>query len=294
MANYIVVSGARDNWSMGQLLKREGFTGGFGNTEADGSFGVPLGETDAATTHSFLATRHMAKFGTTSEQLGAIAVQQRQWANMNPLAQMYHKPMTLEDHQKSPILVWPYHRNDMAVQSDAAIAVVITTDDRARDLKRKPVRLKGIGFDDATKEQWWSGPGNYESLPVAEAKKTAFGMAEIGIEDLSMAQLYDCFTGEVLVQLEDYGFCKKGEGGPFAAEGHLGPGGKMPCNTSGGLLSAYHMGDLTGIAESVTQLRGEAGERQVAKSNFSLVTGHGGELLSPGLCSTHSALILGV
>jgi acetyl-CoA acetyltransferase len=235
----------------------------------------------------------MAVYGTSSEQLGSIAVQFRQWANKNPLARMYNKPLTLEDHQNSPIHVWPYHLADMCVTTDGAVAFIVTTAERARDLKKSPVYVLGIGFGDAAGGQWWDGPTHYERLPVKTAKEAAFGQAGITLQDLSMAQFYDCFTGEVLLQLEDYGFCAKGEGGTYAQEGHLGPGGDMPCNTSGGLLSAYHLADLTGISESVFQLRGEAGERQVPEAKVSMVTGHGGELMSPGMCSIHTTLLLG-
>ena len=284
---------SRESWTKQNEAKKGGFVGHQSPAAAEGSFGVPLGATNAVSEHSLLATRHMAKYGSTSAQFGSIAVQFRQWANLNPLAHMYRKPMTLDYHQQSPVLVWPYHRADMAVVSDGAIAIVITTIDRAADTP-KPVSVKGIGFDDGTRDAWWSGPTNYEGLPVAHAKQKAFADAGISVADLSVSHFYDCFTGEVVLQLEDYGFCERGAGAFYAAEGHLGPGGSTPCNTSGGLLSGYHFGDMTGISESILQLRGDAGERQLIDPRFSLVTGHGGELLSPGLCSTHSTLILGV
>jgi acetyl-CoA acetyltransferase len=293
LANYVVVGGSRDDWSRMKGSKARGFFGQTSIARPLGTFGDPLGATNAVSQHSLFATRHMAVYGTKSEDFGAIAVQIRQWANLNPLARMYHKKMTIEDHQNSPVHVWPYHLADMAVTTDGAVAFVVTTRDRAQDLAKPPVYVKGVGFGDAAGGQWWDGPSHYERLPVKVAKEKAFGMAGIDISDLSMAQFYDCFTGEVLLQLEDYGFCGKGEGGPFAQEGHLGPGGSIPSNTSGGLLSAYHMADLTGISESILQLRGEAGERQLADPAYSLVTGHGGELISPGMCSIHSSLILG-
>ena len=138
---------------------------------------------------------------------------------------------------------------------------------------------------------WWE-KANYTHLAVETAKKQAFSQAGIKLKDIDLAQFYDCFTGEVLFQLEDYGWCKKGEGGAFVEEGHIGPGGDIPVNTGGGLLSAYHYGDLTGLSESVLQLRGEAGVRQVKDAEICLMTGHGGEILSPGMCSIHTNLIL--
>jgi acetyl-CoA acetyltransferase len=293
MATHVIVSGSRDDWTRMKSSKERGFIGQTSVARPVGTFADPLGATNAVSNHTLFATRHMATYGTTSEDFGSIAVQIRQWANLNPLARMYHKKMTLEDHQNSPVHVWPYHVADMAVTTDGAVAFVVTTKDRAKDLAKRPVYVKGVGFGDSVGGQWWDGPSHYERLPVKGAKETAFGQAGIDVKDLSMAQFYDCFTGEVLLQLEDYGFCAKGEGGAFAREGHLGPGGAIPSNTSGGLLSAYHMADLTGISESILQLRGEAGDRQVSEPNFSLVTGHGGELISPGMCSVHSSLILG-
>jgi acetyl-CoA acetyltransferase len=115
----------------------------------------------------------------------------------------------------------------------------------------------------------------------------------VELKDVKTAQLYDCFTSEVLFQLEDYGWCGKGDGGPFVESGAIGPGGSIPVNTSGGLLSCYHLGDLTGFAEAVRQVRGEAGERQISDCDVAMSTGHGGELVSPGMCSIHTCTLLG-
>jgi acetyl-CoA acetyltransferase len=291
-ANYVVIAGSRTDWTRMQQAKQQGWFGQVHEAVPTGTWGRAFGETSAASMHSFLATRHMAEYGTTSDQLGAVAVQTRQWANKNPLARMYQKTMTLDDYRNSPVHIWPYHLPDFAVTTDGAIAYVLTTSERARDLAKPPVAMLGLGFGDAAGGLWWSNE-IYTRLPVQKAKETAFGMAGIELQDLDLVHFYDCFTAEVLFQLEDYGFCDKGEGGPFAAEGHLGPGGDLPTNTSGGLLSAYHMADLTGISEAVLQLRGEAGERQLDNPQVALVTGHGGELLSPGMCSIHSTLLLG-
>ncbi len=294
IAKYIVIAGSRDDWSRLQGSKQRGFFGQSSETRPAGTFADPLGGTTAVTMHTFFAARHMAVYGTKSEHFGALAVQIRQWANKNPLARMYNKPMSLEDHQNSPVHIWPYHVADMCVTSDGAVAFVLTTVERARDLKKKPVNVMGVGFGDAGGGQWWEGPEHYQKLPVKDAKAAAFAQAEIDLKDVSMVQFYDCFTGEVMFQLEDYGFCPKGEGGRYAMEYHNGPGGDLPMNTSGGLLSAYHHADLTGISESIIQLRGEAGDRQVPNAKVSLATGHGGELMSPGMCSIHSTLLLGV
>lgn len=189
-------------------------------------------------------------------------------------------------------MVWPYHLLDICLVSDGAVSVVMTTEDRVKDHPHPPVWVLGVGFGEAMAELWWEKQ-NYTRLAVQTAKEQAFAQAGIELQDIDAAQLYDCFTGEVLFQLEDYGWCKKGEGGPFVAEGHIGPGGDIPVNTSGGLLSAYHFGDLTGLSEAVIQLRDQAGPRQVPDCEVVLVTGHGGEVLSPGMCSIHSTLLLG-
>ncbi len=291
IANYIVLAGAVEDWSSAQRSKQQGFRG-MQHTDKQGYWGKPFGDLRAPSHHSWLASRHMHEYGTTSRQLGAIAVQTRAWACRNPQAKMYGRPMAIEDHQNSPLIVEPYHLLDICLVSDGAVAFVLTTAERARDLARPPVHVLGLGSGEVADTLWWE-KRNYTHLAVKTAKEQAFAQAGITTQDVDTAQLYDCFTGEVLFQIEDYGWCKKGEGGAFVEEGHIGPGGDIPVNTSGGLLSAYHYGDLTGLSEAVLQLRGEAGERQVKDAQVALVSGHGGELLSPGMCSIHTTLVLG-
>ncbi len=291
IAKYVVLANAVDDWSRAQLTKWRGHRG-MVHVEKDGYWGKPFGDLRAPSHHSWLAARHMHEYGTTSRQLGAIAVQTRAWACRNPRAKMYGRPITIEDHQASPFYVEPYHLLDICLISDGAVAFVLTTAERARDLAKPPVYVLGLGSGEVADSLWWEKK-NYAYMAVKTAKEQAFGQAGIALRDVDVAQLYDCFTGEVLFQLEDYGWCAKGEGGPYVADGHIGPGGDVPVNTSGGLLSAYHYGDLTGLSEAVWQLRGEAGERQVKGAEVALVTGHGGELLSPGMCSIHTTLLLG-
>src|SRR5262245_8477856 len=192
----------------------------------------------------------------------------------------------------APMVIEPYRLLEMCVVNDGGMAFVVTTAERARDLRRKPIWVLGAGFGEAMERLWWE-KANYTQLAVQTAKDLAFREAGITIHDVDFAGLYDCFTGEVLFQIEDYGWCKKGEGGDFVRNGRLAPGGPLAINTSGGLLSGYHLGELTHMAEAIAQLRGEAGERQVADAQIGLVTGHGGEILSPGMCSTHGTLVLG-
>lgn len=291
LAKYVILVGAVDDWSKAQRTKAEGHRG-MAHVEKEGYWGKALGDLRAASHHSWMAARHMAVYGTTSEQLGAISVQQRAWACRNPEAKMYGRPITLADHQNSPLVVEPYHLLDISQVSDGAIAFILTTKERAADLRKPVVSVLGQGFGEVAADLWWEKK-NFTEMAVANAKRQAFEEADITLDDIDVAQLYDCFTAEVLFQLEDYGWAKKGEGGPFVAEGNIGPGGSIPVNTSGGLLSCYHLGDLTGMAEAIRQVRGEAGERQVADCEVALTTGHGGELVSPGMCSIHTTTLLG-
>lgn len=235
--------------------------------------------------YALAARRHMTRFGTTSEMLGHIAVAQRQWAAMNPLAQM-REPMTLADHQASRWVVEPFHLLDCCLVSNGGIAVVVTSADRASDLRHPPVHVLGWGQ---------CHPGYYLRRDdafglvsgAATAGPAALRMARVRISDVDVAQLYDCYTFTVLITLEDYGFCPKGDGGPFVASGILGPSGSLKLNTGGGQLSGYYMWGMTPLSEAIMQVRGSAGARQVQPHDVALVSGNGGVL------DYHSTLVLG-
>ena len=291
IVNYVCLMGAVTDWSQAQESKKHGHRG-MDHAQKRGYWGKPLGDQRAVSHHSWMAARHMAVYGTTSRQLGAISVAERAWACKNPEAKMYGRPITVEDHQNSPVVVDPYHLLDISLVSDGGIAFILTTADRAKDSPKPPAFVLGQGFGEVSAELWWDKK-NFTHMAVAPAKQQAFGQAGITLNDIDCCQFYDCFTAEVLFQLEDYGFCKKGEGGPFVESGAMAPGGSIPVNTSGGLLSCYHLGDLTGMAESIRQIRGEAGERQIKDCEVVMTTGHGGELLSPGMCSIHTCTLLG-
>jgi len=291
IAKYVALCGVVDDWTKAQETKAKGLRG-MVHIEKEGAWGRPVGDLRAFSHHSWMASRHMAEYGTTSRQLGAIAVAERAWANKNPEAKMYGRPMTIEHHQNSPLVVEPYHLLDICLISDGGVAFILTTAERARDLRKPPVYVLGQGFGEIIRELWWEKK-NYTHMAVKTAKEQAFKEAGLELKDVKCAQLYDCFTGEVLFQLEDYGWCKKGEGGPFVESGAIAPGGTIPINTGGGLLSCYHLADLTGFAEAVRQLRGEAGARQIPTCDVAMSTGHGGELLAPGMCSIHSCTLLG-
>ena len=249
-----------------------GFARGF--EAAQGFFGVNA-------MYALVARRHMHRYGTTHEQLGAVAVAQRRWATLNPQAQLHDTPLTLADYQASRWIVEPFHVFDCCLVSNGGLAVVLTSAERARALRRPPVYVLGMG-------QGHPGGDPTETLASGAplAKRTAFAMAGVGLGDLDVLALYDCYTFTVIVTLEDYGFCQKGEGGPFAAEHHTGPGGRLAINTGGGQLSSFYMWGMTPVSEAVIQLRGEGGARQLPKHDAALVSGNGGVL------STHSTLVL--
>lgn len=289
IAKYVVIGYGANDWSSTRD-RSEGR--GQRHVERAGLWGRPHGDLAAASHHSFFASRHMHEFGTTSEQLGMVAVSHRQWAMLNPDAQMHSRPITLEDYMNSPIYVEPYRMLDCCLMSDSGAAFVMTTTERARDLAKPPVYVLGVGFGEAMQQLWWDKQ-NYTHLAVDSAKEAAFGQADLGLQDVDVAELYDCFTMEVILQLEAYGWCGPGEGGPFVASGAIAPGGRLPVNTGGGLLSCQYMADWTPFTEAVIQLRGQGGERQVPGAKVGLVSGHGGEILRPGMCSIHSTLLLG-
>jgi len=238
----------------------------------------------ANTPYALAARRHMARYGTTQDQLGAVAVAERQWATMSPLAQM-REPITMADYHASRWVIEPLHLLDCCLVSNGAVAVVVSGAERARDMPQPPVYIHGMG-------QGHPGDSNragsdWETETGARlAAETAYRMAGIGPGDVTVAEIYDCYTYTVLVTLEDYGFCAKGEGGSFVADGKLGPGGALPTNTGGGELSGYYMWGMTPLSEAVIQGRGSGGERQVARNDIVLCTGNGGSL------SYHACLIL--
>ncbi len=231
--------------------------------------------------YAMVARRHMHAYGTTQDDLGAVAVAQRRWANMNPAAQFHDVPLTLTDYHASRWVVEPFHILDCCLVSNGGAAVIVTSAERARELKKPPVYVWGMG-------QGHPGGEPAETLASGAplAKRTAFGMAGIETADVQLCELYDCYTFTVLVTLEDYGFCRKGEAGAFVAAGHTAPGGALPVNTGGGQLSSFYMWGMTPVVEAVIQARGEAGERQAPRRDIVLVSGNG------GLLSTHSTLVL--
>src|SRR5487761_21296 len=235
--------------------------------------------------YALAARRHMETYGTTNAQLGVIAVAQRQWAAMNPLAQL-REPMTLDDYFAPLWIPEPFRLFDCCLVSNGGIAVIVTSAGRAASLAQPPVHVLGWaqshpGHSQRRNENFGLVSGAARSGPAALA------MAGVGLADIGVVELYDCYTFTVLITLEDYGFCPKGEGGPYVESGVLGPEGKLKLNTGGGELSGYYLWGMTPLSEAVIQARGQAGERQVENHELVLVSGNGGILDHP------STLVLG-
>jgi acetyl-CoA acetyltransferase len=230
--------------------------------------------------------RHMALYGSKSEHLGWIAVTCRAHAAMNPNAIM-REPITIDDHQNSRMIVDPLHLLDCCLISDGAVCVIVTSPERAKDCRSKPVSILGMGQGHTTenlrRRDWWYLPHQKDCI------SEAFRMAGVSPQEIDVAQLYDNFTVAVLFWLEHAGFCKEGEAGDYVMGGErirIGGSG-MPINTAGGNLSESYMQGWLHIVEGVRQIRGECGSRQVKDAELCLVTGRGMTL------NTASCLILG-
>lgn len=209
---------------------------------------------------AMLARRHMIEFGSTEQQLGAVAVTQREYAQNNPLAMMRGKPMTMDDYLAARWISEPLRLFDCCLESDGALAVVLTTPERARHLRKPPVLVRaasqGIGPEHVVMSNYFT-PNPLES-PGRYAAAELWRLAGMGPEEIDVAQIYDAFSPLVLISLEEYGFVKHGEGGPFCAEGNLRPDGALPTNTSGASLSEAYVHGMNLIVEGVRQVRGES------------------------------------
>jgi acetyl-CoA acetyltransferase len=247
-------------------------------------FGPEYGYLGAVAAHAFGAQRHMHEFGTTREKFAEIAIAFREHALKNPAAQM-KKPLTRDEYFKSRLIVSPFGLFDCSLRSDGAGAVIVTSTERARDLRPHPVLIRGFGsFNNLT---GWFAEDHMIRTAARQSGQAAYRMAGLGPGDIDTVQVYDCFTSLVIVQLEDYGFCKKGEGGPFVQSGALKLDGALPANTSGGQLSEAHVEGMLQIVEGVRQLRRTYPlARQVKDAEIALISGHGGNQVC------HSTLIL--
>ena len=237
-------------------------------------FEYPMGAIAPAQLYAPMARRHMELYGTTVEQFGEVAVACREHALLNDNAVM-KKPITLEDHRDSRMISDPFRLLDCSLESDGGAAIIVSAADRAADMAHRRVFISGVA------EGHPDSPGSITQRPdmttlgIAKASARAFQMADVIHADIDLTEIYDCFTYAVIRQLEDLGFCKKGEGGPFVQGGRLKLGGALPTNTHGGLLSQAHVWGLNHIVELVRQLRGDGGRAQVKAAEVGLVTGYG-------------------
>ena len=243
------------------------------------------------TSYALAAARHMHQYGTTREQLAEVAVAARKWAQLNPEA-FARDPLSIEDVMKARMICDPLSVRDCCLVTDGGGAYVLVRADRAKDLPKDPSFLLGVGS-----AHWHRQISSMPDLTVTAATESgarAFGMAGLKPADVDVLELYDAFTINTILFLEDLGFCRKGEGGPFVAGGRIAPGGALPVNTNGGGLSCVHPGmyGIFLVIEAVRQLRGEAGARQVKDAQVALAHGNGGVLSSQitALFGTESVL----
>jgi acetyl-CoA acetyltransferase len=254
--------------------------GGFrGVSDPPNPYEAPYGPRYPVSMYALAASRHMHEYGTTREQLAEVAVAAREWAKLNPKA-FKRDHLTVEDVLASRMISSPLSLLDCCLVTDGGGALVVTSAERAKDLRKAPVYLLGAG-----EAHWHRNISQMPDLTVTAAVDSgprAYEMAGVGPESVDVAMLYDAFTINPILFLEDLGFCEKGEGGAFVEGGRIAPGGELPVNTNGGGLSYNHPGmyGLLLLVEAVRQLRGECGERQVGGAEVALAHGNGGVLSS--------------
>jgi acetyl-CoA acetyltransferase len=236
--------------------------------------------------YALAASRHMHEFGTTRRDLAEVAVAARAWARLNPEAFM-RDPLSIEDVLKARMVSDPLSVRDCCLVTDGGGAYVLVRADRAKDLPHKPVYV--LGNATAVWNRQISSMPDLTTTAASQSGAEAYAMAGLEAKDIDVVQLYDAFTINTLLFLEDLGFCKKGEAGSFVQGGGIAPGGRLPVNTNGGGLSCVHPGmyGIFALIEAVRQLRGECGERQVVGANTAIAHGNGGTL------SSQSTAVLG-
>lgn len=241
-------------------------------------FNAPFGFGGPPMTYAMMARRHMAEYGTTNEHLGSIAVNLRSNAVNNERAIM-RTPLTMEDYHSSRWVAEPFHLLDCCQETDAGCALVVSRGDLSSGMKHAPIYVRSFAFGGGPAP----GPNldKYQDLTTMFPKYIGPGLfqrAGLTVADVDVAEIYDAFTFTVLCQLEDFGFCEKGEGGPFVMGGNIGLRGRIPVGTHGGLLSEGYIHGLNNVAEAVSQLRGDAGGRQVQDAEVALCSGFGGNV----------------
>jgi len=252
-----------------------------------GEFEFPYGLTTPGG-YALAAQRYLHDFGATREQLAAVAVTMRKHAALKENA-MNKEPLTVEDVVNSRIIAEPLTKYDCSIISDGGAAFIVTTEDKAKELGIENDLAYLLGMGQGYSHQYMTTLENLDQIynAINTSGQKAFQTAGLGVDDVDLAYLYDCFTITVLLELEGLGFVPKGEGGSFALEGRMELGKDLPVNTHGGLLSQAHLGAMHHVVEATLQLRGDAGPRQSKDANIALVHGNG------GIVSAHSTILLG-
>jgi acetyl-CoA acetyltransferase len=271
-ANYVAISYG-DNPRTGT---RASYARPRGDDALAGLFGAP-------SSYAMIARRYMHETGVRPEQLGHVAITHRHHASMNPNAQ-FQDPITMDDYLHSRWVAEPFRLLDCCPVSDGGAAYIVTTEDRAKALRKAPVYIEGIGQSHPSWDFYRRRQLSRSGATVSGAM--AFQAAGLGPEDIDFCEIYDCFTVVPLMTLEEYGFCGRGEAAGMYEEGKTRIGGELPVNTSGGLLSETGMPGTQLVVEAVRQLRGECGERQVLGAEVGLVSQQG------GIMTTHATMIL--
>jgi acetyl-CoA acetyltransferase len=234
---------------------------------------MPVGYYGQPLYFAMIAQRYRHEFGLEPEQLGSLAVAQREWAARTPNSQKPER-ITLEDYLRAPLIAGPLRNLDCCLITDGAGAYVVTTLERARDLPNPPAVVAGVaaGSNPWTLTEMFTQSPRFLDIGPNEAGRRAFGQAGIVHRDVSFAEVYDCFTPSIILQLEGLGFCARGEGAAFVADGRTAPGGALPVNTDGGHLSHAYIPGMTHVLEGVRQIRGTRGEAQVARAEVGVVS----------------------
>jgi acetyl-CoA acetyltransferase len=241
--------------------------------------------------HALAARRHMAEFGTTKEQLGAVALEARRWAALRPEAALHGRALTMQDYLAAPTIADPFGKYDYCLTADGGSTIIVTSRERSADLPGRSVHISGYGLAMSLEEVYQRTA--YSRLGASRAGRQAYERAGITPSDIDTAQVYDCFTITVIMALEAFGFCGIGEGGAFAASGAIGPGGSLPTNTAGGELAWGYQQGFTPLVEAVRQLRGQALGSQVHDARHALVSGHGSIMQALGnMDYSEAALVL--